>query len=134
MRIKTRIIITAAVLIVVGILLKYASHPLRQSADVIEKRFFKIFPVGSRYVEVLEKLKIMGYTYQDRLNCGFSKQKNGYSGEVVGSMSIIAPIGEVWEFKGALPFVAKTSVTAHMGFDQAGNLIDIWIWKDNDVW
>ena len=102
-------------------------NPLRRSQEKIRASFAKLTPIGSSFESVTATLKENGYSHPELSRShGFLKQER--STETVGVSSIHVHLGEYRN----LPIPLATDVDAFWGFDQAGKLIDIWIWKTTD--
>ena len=102
------------------------ANPLKWPLPFLESYVLGITPIGSSFDEVNSEVgsREWDLSYASR-SVGFSDQRTR-SGKVVGHMSIRASLGN---YQG-IPFV--TNVTVFWGFDSAGSLIDIWVWKTKD--
>ena len=121
-RLKILFAVVAAAVVVATVAIP---RSLRMPAPFIEASLLKTAPLGSTSDEVLRRLQAKGF-HPTLTPTGFYKQKIPSKPEVVGTSSIRVELGEY-----RTPFV--TSVTAFWGFDKAGKLIDVWVWKTVDA-
>ena len=105
-----------------------AADSLRNDPTEIRDQLLKAKPLGTS----IDEVDIWPRT-EKRLNStvsktsGFLKQQQPGS-SVVGKMSIKADLGvyKTW-------FFFTTSVVAFWGFDEKGQLIEVWVWKTTDA-
>jgi hypothetical protein len=99
---------------------------LSRDVESLRNELIQETPRGLTLLDVEKILKNRGLVPIVSSTAGFLKQENGLS-EVVGAQSIRAHLGD---YRSSLFFI--TSVTAFWGFDENGELIDIWVWKTQD--
>ena len=102
------------------------SNPLRRPADVIKRDIIRLTPIGSSMEDVVKVIESKEKWEAPRIS-----HKYGYSipyttDPDVGEKSIRVFIGEYRN-------IFVTSVTVYWGFDGDEKLIDVYIWKDKDV-
>jgi len=119
-------------LVIVGMFLVFVAisllNPLRHSENNIRESLLKVAPIGSDFDVVVAKLADKGYTHPQLIkDSGFIRQELGRD-QTVGVSSIHVHLGDYRE----LPIPLLTDVDAFWGFDGAGKLVDIWIWKTTD--
>ena len=103
------------------------SQSLLRSESNIRASLLKRTPIGSDAAEVRSCVQSSGWLDPRYIgSSGFLKQEPGRRNEIVGVSSICGQLGHYW-----LPF--RTDVTAFWGFDNAGKLIDVWVWKTTDA-
>lgn len=107
-----------------GVLLGFMPFRLIRPANSIRAGLLAETPIGSSVANVQAYLTRHGLS-GSHSSAGYLNQ-NRRPPEIVGSSSIRANLGDYW-----LPFV--TNVTASWGFDDSGNLVDIWVWKTTDA-
>ena len=98
--------------------------PLKKDPQAIREELLREKPVGTSMGEIerwLTKDKKLEFT---KVKTGFLKQ-DVVPTVVVGVKSIHAKLGE---YRSPL----LTTVVAYWGFNERGDLIDVWVWKTTD--
>ena len=116
------IILIAAILVVIWL----KDYKIRKSVEKIQTSLYAETPMGTPYSEVLNKIKNINLKPNVSKTAGFLKQEDG-TPKTVGVSSIRVHLGDYWTFP-----LSRVSVTGFWGFDQKGELIEIWIWKTTD--
>jgi len=100
--------------------------PLRKSESNLRIYVLQYTPIGSRIEEVQKTIESKRWTVTNANNdSGFLHQgKNPFV--EVGDRFIRASLGDYRGF----PF--EVNVTVFWGFTEAGELLDIWVWKTSN--
>jgi hypothetical protein len=101
---------------------------MRLPSNLSERHVLAETPLGSHISEVRKLIATRQWeVVYDSEEVGFLDQRDPANLSRVGSVSIRATVGSYH----GIPF--KTTVTVFWGFDRAGKLIDVWVWKTRDV-
>jgi len=98
--------------------------PLKKDPQVIRGELLREKPLGTSMVEIERWLTKEKKLELKKTNTGFLKQ-DVVPTVVVGAKSINAKLGE---YRSPL----LTTVVAYWGFNDRGDLIDVWVWKTTD--
>ena len=123
---KTRAIVCVILLLILVILAFIFLNPLRRSREAINQELANVTPIGISYFEAAEKLQARFGNIKKNEKTGFFLQEIAHQ-EVIGTKSIQVHLGDYYHFP-----IGITSVEAFWGFDDAGKLIRIWVWKTTD--
>ena len=119
-----RIFSIAAVVGLPGIV--SARISLRRSAESIRKYLLEEVPLKNSQQDVIDMLRRNRWLdFEVNELVGFDDQRTSTSG-LVGAKHIRANLGE---YRG---IIFSTNVTVFWGFNQRGELIDVWVWKTTD--
>jgi hypothetical protein len=124
MKKKNLVVITAFVCLVCFIVVSCSS--LRRDEATITQNLQRITPLGIQYDVAAKELERRYGHIQKNETTGFLRQE-GSRQEVVGVKSIQVHLGDYHH----LP-IGSISVDAFWGFDSAGKLVQIWVWKTTD--
>ena len=99
---------------------------LRYSESLVYNRVLKATPLGTSFDEVERLIR------EKEWRLVFSSRTHGFSDQrvrppkTVGSMYLRTSVAQYYD-----PFL--TDLTVYWGFDESGNLIDVWVWKTVDA-
>jgi hypothetical protein len=97
---------------------------LRRSERVIREWLFREDPMQSSMEEVIETIERQGWKdVETDQTSGFYDPRT-VPAKLTGAKSIRVNLGE---YRSAFYIV---NVVVYWGFDEAGRLVDIWVWKD----
>ena len=124
----SRAFLALIVVLGVAIWLGMFHTSLREGAEKLEGLLLLEKPKGTSFSEVERWLKDeKKLSPKLSREAGFLKQSTS-GNSIIGKQSISASLGEYRSF----PFL-RTSVMGYWGFDEAGKLIDVWVWKTTDA-
>jgi hypothetical protein len=103
------------------------SSSMRKDPSTIEQALLREKPLGTQMAEIERWLAHDKKLAPTASNVGFLRQHPPPS-RVVGVKSIKAKLGEYFSFP-----LLRTSVVAFWGFNERGELIEVWVWKTIDA-